>query len=443
MTFSSISLLSEQTYSSLQKERYSLANLYKQKGLQVLLREIDKRSRHPGAFLYVLLDPLGRIVQANAEQVETDNLRGPTHSYSYLHYGQEAEHYAHKAMAVSLTLQNGFRLLIGRDLNDLDKYIKITSHALFAALILMFIGAFLIWFFVSRRVLKTIDNITKASGRIMAGDLTERLPVSCSNDELARLVVNLNVMLEKIEKLNSGIKEISDNVAHDLKTPLTRLKNIAQASLIHAQSPDFSAAMYQNSLSAIIGQVDQIITTFNAILLVSRLETSNSTEILSYLNVKDLLLDVIEFCAPVAQNAGIELSVGQTFDYSMFLNRELVAQALFNIFDNAIKYGTSNAEPSRVTIDMQLEVMANSIENLLIIVQDNGEGVNEQELEKLSERFYRAEKSRTQPGIGIGLNLVKAVMHFHNGAMALSNTGNGFKVVLSFPNNKGEPYAGR
>lgn len=437
MAFSSISLLSEQTYSSLEKERYSLAKLYKQNGLPVLLRQIDKRARHPGAFLYVLLDPLGRIVQANAEQVETDSLRSLTHPYSYLRYGQETEHYAHKAMAVSLSLQNGFRLLIGRDLNDLDKYIKITSHALFAALILMFIGAFLIWFFVSRRVLKTIDNITKASCRIMAGDLTERLPVSRSNDELDRLVVNLNIMLEKIEKLNSGIKEISDNVAHDLKTPLTRLKNIAQTSLIHAQSSGVSAAIYQNSLSDIIGQVDQIITTFNAILLVSRLETSNSTEVLGKLNVKDLLLDVIEFCAPVAQNAGIELIVGRVFDYSMLLNRELVAQALFNIFDNAIKYGASRAEPSRVIIDMQLENKVNSGEKLLIIIQDNGEGVDEQDLAKLTERFYRAEKSRTKPGIGIGLNLVKAVMHFHNGSMALCNTKDGFKVVLSFPNNKG------
>lgn len=440
MAFSSISMLAEQTHISLQKERYSLAKIYKQKGIPSLLNEIDKRARHPSAFLYVLLGPLGQIVQANVEQIETDKLRMPgltqANLYTYIHYGQTSEQYSRKAMVVELPLQNGFRLLIGRDLSDLDRYVKITSRALLAALLFMCIGALLIWFFVSRRVLQNIDNITKASKHIMNGDLSKRLPTTSSNDELGRLVVNLNAMLEKIENLNSGIQEISDNIAHDLKTPLTRVKNIAQAAMMDGASDNFSADTCQNSLANIIAQLDQIIATFNAILLVARLETGQATESIPLLNIEELIKDVLEFCAPVAQNAGVDLILGNSFDYYIHLNRELVAQALFNIFDNAIKYGICMTSAASIVINMKIQSMSDGTEKLLLIIDDNGPGVEESDIEKLSDRFYRAEKSRTCSGVGIGLNLVKAIMQFHNGEMELSNIYPGFRVTLSFLNDK-------
>ena len=198
----------------------------------------------------------------------------------------------------------------------------------------MGIGALLIWYFVGRQALKRIDGVSTASNRIMGGDLTGRLPVTGSGDEFDRLATNLNAMLGRIGELNDGLKQVSDNIAHDLKTPLTRLRNRAEAALAAKQTP----SGYRAAIEGMISESDQLIKTFNAILMISRLEAGYSSEMMEEVNVAGIVDDVIEMYEPVAEEAGVELQRGTVAALAMPANRELIAQALSNIVDNAIKY---------------------------------------------------------------------------------------------------------
>lgn len=424
VSITSVRLLQDQIKISLEQEGYNLSKIYHYHGLLGLISEVKKRSYNPNALVYAVFNKQNKIVQSNIGILDIAGLREKfaISSPVFINYLQQNNETYHKMMLVSVHLDDKLDLLIGQDLSEVRKYIGIVGHALIVALFLMFIGAFFIWRIITRGFLKNIDNITKASNRIMAGDLTERLPISGSKDEFDRLANNLNTMLTTIERLNTGIQDISDNVAHDLKTPLTRLKNIAQSALMKTQLNE-EDYLY-NSLINIIAQVDQIIRTFDAILLVSRIETSEKTESLSLCNIKDVILEVVDFCSPVAQETAMNIKTGELFDCALRLNRELVAQAIFNIIDNSIKYGGG-------TIYVTMEYLQSS-NKLAVNISDEGAGVDDAELSKISDRFYRSEKSRTQSGIGIGLSLVKATMKFHEGELLFKNTNPGFLVRLLF-----------
>ncbi len=288
----------------------------------------------------------------------------------------------------------------------------------------MGVGALLIWFFVGRRALKRIDEVSRASQRIMDGDLTGRLPVNGSGDEFDRLSSNLNVMLGRILELNEGLKQVSDNIAHDLKTPLTRLRNRAEEAL----SGKKAGPEYREALEDIIGESDQLIRTFNAILMISRLEAGYSAENLENMSVASIVSDVAEMYEPVAEDAGATLTLSTLDDAPLHINRELVGQTVSNLVDNAIKYALSGENPAVVTLSMERDSQW-----VRIVVADNGPGIPEDKREQATERFVRLEESRTQPGSGLGLSLAKAVMKLHGGALRLEDNGPGLRAVLEFP----------
>ncbi|WP_376738643.1 HAMP domain-containing protein, partial [Brucella inopinata] len=168
--------------------------------------------------------PTGRILAGNVESVEPGVLNTDgiiERAFTYRRYGEQALQMEHRAIAVVIALPNGMRLLVGRDLGEPERFRDLIRNSLVLALGIMGVGALLIWLFVGRRALKRIDDVSRASQRIMDGDLTGRLPVNGSGDEFDRLSGNLNVMLARILELNEGLKQVSDNIAHDLKTPLT------------------------------------------------------------------------------------------------------------------------------------------------------------------------------------------------------------------------------
>ncbi|TIW32956.1 MAG: two-component sensor histidine kinase, partial [Mesorhizobium sp.] len=184
---------------------------------------------------------------------------------------------------------------------------------------------------------------------IMGGDLSGRLPVTGAGDEFDRLSENLNSMLARIATLNEGLKQVSDNIAHDLKTPLTRLRNRAEATL----SGKHSTTDYRQALEGTIAESDQLIKTFNAILMISRLEAGYSSESTSRVDLAASVHDVVELYEPVAEEAGVKLETSGQDGFAVEGNRELIGQALSNIVDNAIKYSTdSTSEPTvRVALD--------------------------------------------------------------------------------------------
>lgn len=427
MTSLAISMLTDQTQKTLNEEIANIEHAYQHGGLPLLVRTIDRRSRQPGAFLYLVADPQGRFLAGNVQNIEPGLLNGSgflKNSVFYSRFGDNGDKTEHRAIAAVIDLPNGMKLLVGRDISEPEKFITIIRKALMIAFAAMAVGALLIWFFVGRRALKRIDQVTAASQRLMSGDLSGRLPVTGAGDEFDRLSHNLNIMLERIEELNSGLRQVSDNIAHDLKTPLTRLRNRADEALSRRDKD----VDYRQTLEAIIAESDQLIRTFNAILMISRIEASTAVEHLEKLDARPIVEDVAELYGPVVEDAGVKFEMGKIFDVELLLNRELLAQALINLIDNAVKYGASSKRKPTISLSM-----SDDDDHIEIIVSDNGPGINPDDRERVTKRFVRLEDSRTKPGFGIGLSLAKAVMKLHGGELMLEDANPGLKAVLSFP----------
>ncbi|MGX5840554.1 ATP-binding protein [Mesorhizobium sp. ArgA1] len=452
MTSLSARMLTGQTQQTINDEVLGLARAYQRGGLPVLVRVVEQRSRQPGANLYLIADANGQILTGNVQSLEPGVLETDgwtTEPFSYRRFGegelerqrnqaadpngtqpgeteiQSEGEKGHNAIALVLRLPNQMIMLVGRDLGEPERFRAVIRRALMLALGMMGLGGLLIWFFVGRAALKRIDSVSEASRRIMGGDLTGRLPVTGAGDEFDRLSENLNTMLARIATLNEGLKQVSDNIAHDLKTPLTRLRNRAEATL----SGKHKNTDYRQALEGTIAESDQLIRTFNAILMISRLEAGYSSESTSKVDLAAAVRDVVELYEPVAEEAGVELETSVAGEFSVHGNRELIGQALSNIVDNAIKYSTDATEKPSVHVALQRVG-----HDIRLSVADNGHGIpDDADRARATERFVRLEKSRSQPGSGLGLSLAKAIMTFHNGRLELLPANPGLSVIMSFP----------
>ena len=447
MTSLSARMLTAQTQETINDEVLGLARAYQRGGLPTLVRVVEQRSRQPGANLYLIADANGQILTGNVRSLEPGVLEtdGWTdRPFSYHRYGEgdldrqrttgtqdEAQGEAgHNAIALVLRLPNQMIMLVGRDLGEPERFRAVVRRALMLALGMMGLGGILIWFFVGRAALKRIDTVSEASRRIMGGDLSGRLPVSGVGDEFDRLSENLNAMLARIAMLNEGLKQVSDNIAHDLKTPLTRLRNRAEAVLAGRRKP----ADYRAALESTIAESDHLIKTFNAILMISRLEAGYSAEHLARVDLKAAVRDVVELYEPVAEEAGVALEVSAEQPLTVDGNRELIGQALSNIVDNAIKYSVDSTEAPKVRVSLD-----HGGGRIRLTVSDNGQGIpDDADRARVTERFVRLEKSRSQPGSGLGLALAKAIMKFHNGRLDLLPADPGLSVVMDFPERGGD-----
>jgi signal transduction histidine kinase len=290
---------------------------------------------------------------------------------------------------------------------------------------------------ISRSMLARIEAVTETSRKIMAGDLSRRIALSGSGDELDRLAESLNVMLARIEELLLALREVSDNIAHDLKTPLTRLRNRAEAALRSDDGP----SSYRDGLAKTIEEADELIKTFNSLLLIARLEGGAIAESMAPVDPAAIIGDIAELYEPAAEEAGLALAVSAQQGLSLVANRELVSQAVANLVDNAIKYsptpspaaaGAAPSPPATPTgaIAISLTQVGDTVE---IAVADRGPGVAPQDRERALQRFVRLEKSRSRPGAGLGLSLVAAVARMHGGSVRLEDNAPGLRVVLCIP----------
>ncbi len=417
-------LLEQQTKDAVAAEVAQIEQIYSRAGVNGLLRTLERRARQPGANLYVIAGPTGEILAGNVASLQPGLLdkEGWTgESFRYQRYTDESRKEAHVALAHVLVLDNGLRILVGRDLQEPEKFKMLVRQALVVALGIMGIGALIIWFAIGRNALKRMDRMSDASTRIMAGDLSQRLPMSGSGDEFDRLSESLNAMLGRIEKLNEGLRQVSDNIAHDLKTPLTRLRNKAEAALAHKATN----SGYRASLEEIIAESDQLIRTFNALLMISRVEAGAAAAEMSDVNLSQSVADCVELYEPVADEQALKLEADVPADIHISGNRELIGQALGNLIDNAIKYADSAANP-------MIKVSLSKRDGAIVLsVADHGPGVPANKRDDVVERFVRLDESRSKPGTGLGLSLVEAVMEMHQGSLELSDT------VPDVENNRG------
>ena len=429
ISYSTNVLLTQQLRDTIIAEIIGLGDQYRSGGLPAVVDVIQQRSYQPGASLYLVTDTSGRILAGNVSRVPPGLLdrsgSGPL-TIRYERYADDGGDYV--AMVQVVRMPGGFRMLVGRDLGEREQFREIIGRALIWALALMIGLALLSWFFVSRRVLKRIDSLSATSRRIMQGDLSGRLEVTGSGDEFDRLAESLNAMLERIEHLLHGLKDVSDNIAHDLKTPLTRLRNRVEAALAGPPKSENDRAV----LEATIEESDKLIKTFNALLMIARIEAGSPDGSMSEVDAGAVVRDVVELYEPVAEERGVELMVDTTAEPIILeANRELLGQALANLIDNAIKYAPLGEGAEGVTKIVVSTAREGS--TLILQVADNGPGIPEADRERVLHRFVRLEKSRSEPGSGLGLSLVAAVTRLHHGTIELGDGRPGLVVTMRLP----------
>jgi signal transduction histidine kinase len=433
-------LINEQIMTSVNTEVGEINNIYARRGLLGLERTIGNRALRPGANLYLVTAPNGQALGGNIESLAPGVMGTTGWSETSYRRIEDQDTADHRALVNVSELSNGFRLLIGRDLEERRRLFGIVAKAAQWSVLIVIALGLGGGIFVARRVLRRIDAMTGTTQRIMAGDLSGRLPVGRSGDELDRLAENLNAMLERIEALMVGLKEVSDNIAHDLKTPLTRLRNRAEEALAKAGNE----AEYRAALERTIEESDGLIRTFNALLMIARAESGQARGNMDDFDAADVAQGIQELYEPLAEDNGLTLHV-KTEHAPLHGNRELISQALANLVENAIKYGQPapalqplSAEAARAEAaasngkDILIEARRDG-DQVLLSVTDRGQGIPEAERDRAVERFVRLEASRSQPGSGLGLSLASAVATLHGGALQLSDAHPGLRATLAVP----------
>jgi len=396
-------------------------------GIRRLVIIIENRSRRPGSSLYLVTTPAGQGLAGNISSLAEGVLQEVGWNESIYRRLDDQDGGEHRALVRVQQLPGGFRLLVGRDLDERERLYHIIVDTGRWSIALVIVLGLTGGFFVARRVLRRVDAMTETTRSIMAGNLSGRLPVSGSEDELDRLAVNLNAMLERIETLLKGFKEVSDNIAHDLKTPLTRLRNRCEEALRTGKGE----GEYRAALHGTIEESDSLIRTFNALLMIARAESGEGGTPMGEFDAAEIARGVGELYDPLADDKGIALKVEASTPAPLKGNRELVTQALANLVDNAIKYGgpaKKDANGAEVTIKAQSEG-----DRILLTVADSGPGIAVADRGRVVERFVRLEQSRTEPGSGLGLSLASAVAQLHGGELKFEDNSPGLKAVLTLP----------
>lgn len=406
-------------------------------GIRALAFALNRLSSQPGPGVYYLGDAAGQYLLGNMTNVPPEVLIDPgVYSFDYDRpdpLGEDAADMPDRpkragvAVVRSVELGNGMRLVVGRDVVERRGYSAIILQSFFFGVVGIILFSVVAGGVTARRVLKRIDTIRDTSTKIMSGNLSERVPITKRNDEFDGLARNLNAMLDRIEQLLQGLKEVTDNVAHDLKTPLTRLRNQAEGALRDTASPETK----EKALETVIAESDKLIQTFNALLMIARVEAGAPSGALSEIDVSSIVSDVAELYTPVAEDEGIEITTNIAEGVTLKANRELIGQAMVNLLENAMKYAKpEDGTPGQIAVSLKRDGGS-----VVIVVADNGPGIAEADRSRVLERFVRLEKSRSEPGSGLGLALVNAVARLHAGNFRIEDNGPGVRAVLEVPGN--------
>jgi signal transduction histidine kinase len=427
-------LITEQITTTVNAETGEISEIYARRGLFGLVRTMENRALRPGASLYLVTTPTGQAVAGNFGSLAPGVMGTEGWSETlYRRFGDQ-DNIDHRALVRVTEMDNGFRLLVGRDLEERRRLFGIVAKAAQWSILVVVVLGIGGGIFVARRVLQRIDAMTSTTQRIMAGDLSGRLPVGRSGDELDRLASNLNAMLERIEALMMGLKEVSDNIAHDLKTPLTRLRNRAEEAL----GSSGSEAEYRAALERTIEESDGLIRTFNALLMIARAESRQARGNMDDFDAAEVANGIHELYEPLAEDGGMTLKVRTAFA-PLHGNRELISQALANLVENAIKYGkpvsaAQSLSAGAVTASREILIDARREGGeVLLSVTDHGPGIPEGDRKHAVERFVRLDASRSQPGSGLGLSLASAVATLHDGQLRLADAHPGLIATLAIP----------
>ncbi len=414
-------VLDVQTDDTIDAEVTGLVEQYQRLGLPGLTDVIIGRSVRGGQGLYVLASRNRRPIAGNLDSWPNSQIgRGGFIEFNYeRRVGADAE--LRHARGKVFQLGQGFLLLVARDIHDRTQLVSLFTTMLPWSVGLLLLFGLAGGYLLSHNFLARLDIINRTSREIMAGDLSRRVPVTPAGDEFDDLAGHLNRMLDRIERLMAGMREVSDNVAHDLRTPLNRLRNRLESAVAH-ETPDSEAG---RDIACAVEETDGLIATFNALLLIAEAEAGSVRESKEAADLSPIVEGVGDLYGPVADENGVSLLVNYGTNAVIKGNRNLLTQAVANLVDNAIKY-----TPKGGTVSVTLE---SDRGGYAVVVADNGPGIPQTDRARVVERFVRLESSRNSPGTGLGLSLVAAVARLHDAQLVLEDNGPGLRAILRFP----------
>lgn len=407
--------------STLQEESARLVGIYRHGGVAKLEAEFSKpqSARTDQQFFYLLTDANRNTLSGTLEQWPPDDF----HSWLSLEHSawmmgfDDGRHLKLKHVE---QLDGNYYLVVARSFSEVIFFERIVLHVLLRSMLVTILLGAIGGAVVAGSSLRNIESINRAIESIMKGDLSERIIVNPSRGGFHNLAITINRMLDRLQALMEGMRQVSDNIAHDLRTPLTRLRNHL-ASLQNTVTGDA-----QNTVQALLEEADGLLATFNALLRIAQIESGNRVSGFQPLDLTIILRDTIELYEPLAAEKQIEIAVNLADELPVTGDRDLLFQAFANLLDNAIKY-----TPEEGRIDVRAHV-DNS--NICVEVADSGWGIPPADRDKVFRRFYRVESSRSQqPGNGLGLSLVQAVVNLHSGSISLADNNPGLKVIVQLP----------
>ena len=411
--------LARQTDTAIANETAELANRYRQGGIEALARVISsKAATNIGRrSIYLLtdgdLDPLAGNISRWPEEVEPDAAGWLEFSLSGSPAGPEPV----RARVFRLGQAGEFHLLVGRNIASQRSFQRVIGTAMLWGLGISIALAVVGGVVMSRSIARRLERINRTAREVMAGDLDRRVPARGANDEFDRLAHGLNEMLDQIQYLMDSVRQVSDNIAHDLRTPLTRLRWRLERL---AAGDDPEGELLEQAIS----DADGLLNTFHALLRIAEVE-SGSRQRFTRVDLAELVGDVGELYEPVAASHEQVLTVAADDPVPARGDRDLLFQALTNLVDNAVKY-----TPAGGTVTVSARLAAEGPE---LVVADTGPGVPAGQREDVVQRFVRLESSRASPGSGLGLSLVAAVARLHGGALRLEDNEPGLRARLVLP----------
>jgi signal transduction histidine kinase len=415
-------LATRERQAAIRADSESLRSIYERRGLEALGAAIVARTRpdNVGDGIYILATPDLKPIAGNGRSWPIDaKVSGPwlTFAVDRSAFGDPAPHRA-EGLHVTL-LPGGFHLLVGQDMRAQERFQAAITNAFLAALAVIVTLGVVEGLVMSRAILGRIGAISAAAERIMRGGVRHRMPVRGRDDEFDRLSETLNRMMDEIERLLGSVRAVTNDIAHDLRSPLSRLRNRLEAALT-----DQDPARRNEAIEQAIVEIDGLLSTFNALLSIADAEAGTGRGNLVPIDLAALGRDVAELYEPLVEEQGLAFETAIDGPATVSGSRQLLFQAIGNLIDNAAKYGAGGG---RVSLTVR-----GGDGGPEVVVADRGPGIPEADRARVLERFVRLDSSRSTPGNGLGLSLVAAIARLHDAALTLDDNHPGLKVTLRF-----------
>jgi signal transduction histidine kinase len=402
----------------LREDMQSLTDIFEDQGPAVLAAVIAARvnSQHVANSIIVFADPNLRPLAGNLEAWPKEAPAAPGVHKLTITEGDRSI----RALLMRVALPGGFNLLVGRDSSRFRPLEALFLYGLAGAAGILIIAGLVGGLLIRRTLLSEVHRIRQATCAIVDGDLSRRLPMRGESDELDLLAQTVNRMLDQIEQLFHGVRDVSNAIAHDLRTPLAELRSRLEELSIARPGTETTFA----EIDAAVADVDRVIGIFNALLRLSEIDTGTRRSGFVPVDMVAIAREVAEFYQPVAELSGVRLAVDARSDARIAGDPLLLSQAMSNLVENALKYGSGGGE-------VAITVRESDDDRVEIAVADHGRGVTEDERAKITQRFYRGDASRGTPGVGLGLSLVAAVARLHGGKLELADNHPGLRAAVS------------